>query len=83
MVSAYWVSNCDRASTCLERSSAAVCALSPATTIEMSVSGSRPAALASARARMTPAEAIDVTPIFLPLRSAIDLTGLSAGTAMP
>ena len=42
-----------------------------------------PFAVASARAMMTPAEAIEVTPIFLPFRSANDLIGDSSGTAMP
>ena len=83
IASAYCVSNCDSASTWLDRSSAAVCALSPATTIEMSLSGSSPACLASARATITPPDAIEMTPIRLPLRSAIVFAGLSLGTAMP
>ncbi len=41
-------------------------------------SGFMPACLTRARATITPAEAIEVTPIFLPLRSVMDLTGLSS-----
>ena len=81
--SAYCVSNCDSASTWFERSSAAVCAASPATTTGMSLSGSMPFVVASARATITPAEAIEVTPIVLPFRSLKLLIGLSSGTAMP
>jgi len=64
------VSNCDSASTWLERNSAAVCAASPATTIDTSLSGLKPLVVASARATITPADAIEVTPIFLPFKSA-------------
>ena len=42
-----------------------------------------PFVVASARATITPADAIEVTPIFLPLRSVKLWTGLSSGTAMP
>ncbi len=62
---------------------AAVCAPSPATTIVTSDSGFRPAAATSALATGTPAEPIEMTPIVLPLRSAILWMGLSAGTAIP
>ena len=82
-MSAYCVSNWLSASTCLVRSMAAGWAPSPATTMLTSVSGSRPAAATWARATMTPADAMLVTPMVLPLRSAWRLIGLSAGTAMP
>jgi len=77
------VSNCDKASICPDRSRAAVCAASPTTTIEMSRSGFQPWVAARARAMMTPADAIEVTPMRLPLRSAKRLIGLSAGTTIP
>ncbi len=80
---AYWVSNWLRASTCLFRSIAAGCAPSPATTMLMSLSGSKPAVAARARAMITPADDMEMTPMLLPLRSVIFWTGLSAGTAIP
>jgi hypothetical protein len=48
----------------------------------MSVSGFSPDAAASARAMIRPAEAMLVTPMVLPLRSASFWIGLSAGTAI-
>ena len=81
-ISAYCVSNWLSASICLLRSSAAGCAPSPATTRLMSVSGFRPDVAASARAMITPADAMLVTPIVLPLRSESFWIGLSAGTAI-
>jgi hypothetical protein len=49
----------------------------------MSRSGFQLWAVASARAMMTPVEAIEVTPMRLPLSSAKLWIGLSAGTAIP
>jgi hypothetical protein len=42
-----------------------------------------PAPAASARATCTPAEPLETTPTFFPLRAVIYWTGLSAGTATP
>ena len=82
-ISAYCVSNWLSASTCLFRIIAAGWAPSPATTMLTSVSGLSPAAATCARATITPAEAMLVTPMVLPLSSAAFWMGLSAGTARP
>ena len=82
-ISAYCVSNWLSASTCLLRIIAAGCAPSPATTMVTSVSGLSPAAATCARAMITPADAMLVTPMILPFRSAAFWMGLSTGTARP
>ena len=47
------------------------------------VSGFMPFVAASARATITPAEPIEMTPIFFPLMSSMVSIGLGSGTAIP